>query len=163
MKFTNHCELICGGLDIKPLQDWLADIPLDEWPEQAKSYGEQSHTMINDLAWNDFRGHATAFIEGQFMEYMAGLAWWRPAVSAILPGHIISTRVDPQGPEWLYRVHVPIWTNPSVCLFMDVAYHLKQGSAYKVNVERKHACVNHGDTPRVHFMFDVRTPDVQMG
>jgi hypothetical protein len=140
-------------------QNWLLNIPFDEWPQQPKLFGEARPAMVNDPQWQDLGRHAADFVEGNLKQHIAGLAWRSPMVSALMPGHFIATHVDPQGPDWLWRVHVPVWTNRSACLFMDTAYNLKTGSAYKVNVERKHACINHGYTPRVHFMFDVSKPN----
>jgi hypothetical protein len=160
VRFTNHCELICSGLDISELRDWLAAIPFDEWPQQPPLFGERRPAMINDPDWHNLLGKAAVFIGCQLLPigfFREGEQWRAPMISVLMPGHFITTHTDPQPKDWLYRVHVPISTNPSACLFMDTAYNLKPGSAYKVNVERRHACLNHGDTPRVHFMFDVVT------
>jgi hypothetical protein len=57
--------------------------------------------------------------------------------------------------RWCFRVHVPLITNPNSFFILDKPYSLEAGSAYIVGVEHLHAVVNHGTTPRVHFMFEV--------
>jgi hypothetical protein len=150
-RYSSFCKRIATGLDIAPLLAWISAIDFGEWPQQHRYEGELRPAMINDVNWRGFGDHARSFVSQNF----ASVSWRNPMLSVVMPGHFIPPHVDAQPTDWLFRVHVPLTTNPSACMFMDRAYHLEAGSAYKVNTEKRHAIVNHGETPRLHFMFDV--------
>lgn len=161
-RFEGYCEQVFSGVDIEPMKAWIDSIPFLEWPQQHALYGEARPAMINDRAWHGFGEIASNFIGENHFDFLRNRRWYNPMISAIMPGHFIPSHSDEQGLNWLFRIHVPLSTNPSCCFFMDKAYHMKPGFVYKVNVKRKHAIINHGNTPRIHFMFDVDLiPDFQ--
>jgi len=52
---------------------------------------------------------------------------------------------------------VPLSTNDKALMRIDgEAHHMAVGFAYLVDTTRVHSVENFGDTPRVHYMFDVR-------
>lgn len=155
MRFLGHCEKIGWGIDVAPLDDWLRTIPFTEWPQSNPPGGELKPAGINDLAWNDFGKHAHEFLSQVHADGLAGRVWKNQMLSVVMPGHSIQSHVDPQPLEWEYRIHFPITTNKLCWLLMDQPYLLEVGCAYRVNTERQHAIVNHGLTPRIHFMIDV--------
>jgi hypothetical protein len=55
----------------------------------------------------------------------------------------------------LWRVHIPLITNPDAFIFVDgKMWHLPTGSAYLVKVEHHHLALNAGSENRVHLVFD---------
>jgi hypothetical protein len=73
------------------------------------------------------------------------------------PGQVHPAHQDEQPPYWVTRVHVPIQTNDGVVFTMDDGEHrMEVGKAYRMNTLATHAVANHGDTIRVHLVFDVR-------
>lgn len=154
-RFDGYCEKVSSDIDVEPLKSWIEAIPFSEWPQQHALYGEARPAMINMPDWHGFGERAASFVGVHDFEFLRGRRWLNPMISAVMQGHFIGSHIDEQGTDWLFRIHVPILTNPSSCFFMDRAYHMQPGFAYKVNVERKHAIINHGNVPRIHFMFDV--------
>jgi Aspartyl/Asparaginyl beta-hydroxylase len=139
------------------MHDWITAIPFSEWPQQAPLNGEMRPAMVNDPLWHDFEKN-NMDIMCDILDYAPECNdgnWSNCMLSVVMPGHFIASHKDEQPDNWLYRVHVPITTNLSVFMITDRAYHLEVGSAYRVDTRQLHAIVNHGDTPRIHFMFDV--------
>lgn len=55
----------------------------------------------------------------------------------------------------LWRVHIPLITNPDAFMFVDgKMWHLPVGNAYLVKVEHHHLAVNAGNENRIHIVFD---------
>jgi len=55
----------------------------------------------------------------------------------------------------LWRVHIPLITNPDAFIFVDgKMWHLPRGYAYLVKVEHLHLALNAGSENRVHVVFD---------
>jgi hypothetical protein len=55
----------------------------------------------------------------------------------------------------LWRVHVPLITNPDAFMFVDgKMWHMPVGNAYLVKVEHHHLAVNAGNENRIHIVFD---------
>ena len=55
----------------------------------------------------------------------------------------------------LWRVHIPLITNPDAFVFVDgKMWHLPAGGAYLVKVEHHHLALNAGTENRVHIVFD---------
>lgn len=55
----------------------------------------------------------------------------------------------------LWRVHIPLITNPDAFMFVDgKMWHLPVGNAYLVKVEHHHLAVNAGSENRIHVVFD---------
>jgi len=165
-------------VDHRPMAEWISSIPFEEWPQQTRlADGKIRPAMVNDLRWRGFdqarSGPATKI--GTSSELALALALMEGGIgvrggnvrltgfmlSVVMPGHSIDPHRDEQIPGWLTRVHVPLLTNPWA--FFDVhddgnrRYQMEAGRAYLVDVMRRHAVSNNGQTPRVHFMFDVFT------
>jgi hypothetical protein len=55
----------------------------------------------------------------------------------------------------LWRVHIPLITNPDAFMFVDgKMWHLAPGKAYLVKVQHHHLAVNAGTENRIHIVFD---------
>ena len=55
----------------------------------------------------------------------------------------------------LWRVHIPLITNPDAFMFVDgKMWHMPVGNAYLVKVEHHHLAVNAGNENRIHIVFD---------
>jgi hypothetical protein len=154
-RFRGYCEKLKSGVGVSGLANWIARIPFEEWPQDQPLNGKMQPAMIVDPNWHGFGVRTTRFIDDHFGLLFNGCAWRRPMISAVMPGLYRTSHADLQPPEWQFRVHVPLVTNPSAFFFMDRPYYMEVGNAYKVNTEQLHAVINHGSTPRIHFMFDV--------
>lgn len=142
-------------VDISEMAAWLAAIPFEDWPQQ--SLRELRPAMVTDLSWHGF-GAQAAPIVAALMDRFPGCVPEQQMLSAVMPGHTIEPHVDHQGPKWLCRVHVPLLTNAASFFIVGGKHHsLVPSHAYRVNTEVEHAVTNGGISPRVHFMFDVRT------
>ncbi len=78
--------------------------------------------------------------------------------SRLVPGATYELHRDPQAPNWLTRVHVPLVTNPAAWLsFADQGsrVHFEAGRAYLFNTLASHHYGNDGEADRVHLLFDV--------
>lgn len=55
----------------------------------------------------------------------------------------------------LWRVHIPLVTNPSAFVVVDgKLWHMPIGYAYLMQVEFHHLALNAGDADRIHIVFD---------
>lgn len=149
-------------VDVAHLSAWISSIPLTDWPQQHPVDHQLRPAMVDDLSW-----HAMGFMTNAVVERLLytmplpamarGARDHNRLLSVVMPGHDIHKHCDPVGQDWIARVHVPLTTNPeAVIAFGPDEYLLDVGSAYLVDIRQEHAVVNRGDTPRIHFMFDVR-------
>jgi hypothetical protein len=154
-RFTGTVEHLCS-VEIDAVATWIGEIPLEEWPQQRVLADRKLRpAMVTDHLWYDF-GHMADPIVRRIMHWFAGCAPQQWMLSAVMPGHSIPPHRDEQSPNWLCRVHVPITTNPlSLFIVGDRSHNMKVGEAYRVNTEARHSVTNNGETPRIHFMFDV--------
>jgi hypothetical protein len=54
-----------------------------------------------------------------------------------------------------HRIHVPLLTNPQVEFIVGTErITTRPHQAFELNNKMSHSVVNHGDTPRVHLIFD---------
>jgi hypothetical protein len=153
-QFTSGVEYI-GPVNAGPMATWVSGVPYEDWPQQHRlPDGKVRPAMITDVAWRGY-GVAATNTMSQLVTYSPEKHRC-PMVSVVMPGHNIPEHRDLQDPNWIYRIHVPLQTNPDSKFIVDgVEHHMEVGSAYRVNTLAPHAVVNNGDTPRVHFMFDV--------
>jgi hypothetical protein len=155
-------------VDHRGMAEWIAAIPFEEWPQQTRlSDGKIRPAMVNDVGWHGFEDASVEVTARVMLElerrYGTGIYPEDPMLSVVMPGHSIDPHADQQPPGWLTRVHVPLLTNPWA--FFDVEgdaqdpgsrrFQMQAGKAYLVDVTRRHGVCNNGQTPRVHFMFDV--------
>lgn len=156
-RFAGTCEPFTP-VDAAGLVSWIGGIPFEDWPQQHRlDDGQIRPAMATDLSWHGF-GEIAAPVVASVMALLPSCEAHQQMVSVVMPGHDIPPHRDSQAPTWRCRVHVPLTSNDrSLFLVGGVAHSLKVGMAYRVNTEAEHAVVNDGNTPRIHFMFDVRT------
>ncbi|MEM9853624.1 MAG: aspartyl/asparaginyl beta-hydroxylase domain-containing protein [Pseudomonadota bacterium] len=72
-------------------------------------------------------------------------------------GHVIDRHVDGAGSNLQgHKIHIPLVTNPKATFSVaDESFHMPVGHAYEVNNISPHGAENHGETDRVHFIFEV--------
>ncbi len=140
-------------VDVRQLTDWVLTIPFTDWPQQNPPGRELKPAMTNE-DWHGLKDKSNDMVE------KLRLVIGNPKVkdrmlSVVMPGHDIYPHKDTFGTDWLYRVHVPLTTNDRAIFIVDgITHWLRAGSAYKVNISKRHMVVNNGSTPRIHFMFD---------
>lgn len=138
---------------------WIAAIPFEDWPQQHRlEDGKIRPSMITDLDWNSFGPMSDEAVNG-LMIHFDGMAAYQRMLSVVMPGHSIPPHIDGQSKGWLCRVHVPLLSNDRSFFFVEGRpQYFDPGFAYRVDTTKEHAVTNDGDTPRVHFMFDVGKP-----
>ena len=154
MRFAGACEWIADR-NVTDLTAWIESIDLAEWHQQSPIDHQLRPAMMTDLNWHGFGARVKPLMQ----ELSATFQWpklYQAMLSVVMPGHNIPPHIDEQNPNWWFRVHVPLLTNPeSDFIVEDTAHQLHVGGVYKVNTQRVHAVTNRGPTPRYHFMFDV--------
>lgn len=135
-------SLICP-VNPQPLIDWYAESCASELVRLGRRghelpMGLAKTVMAEVLAHTGGRGHA-------------------PFLGHSVPGHFAPMHVDPQRPDWLTRVHVPLVTNPGCWMQWEgwERVHFSAGNAYNFNTLTPHSVGNDGDSERVHFIFEV--------
>ncbi len=148
--------MLIGPVDHQPLADWITSIPFEEWPQQHRIDEQLRPSMVTDLDWHGFGTRTDDLVGELCSRYFAGLIPYQRMLSVVMPGHSIPPHVDEQGKNWLCRVHVPLASNDwSAFIVEGLELNMAPGWAYRVDTTKEHAVVNNGDTPRIHFMFDV--------
>lgn len=155
-RYLGTCEEL-AQIDASPLINWVSAIPFEDWPQQPKlPDGKLRPAMACDPLWHDFKKKSDPLVNLLMVIFHGCIADTR-MLSAVMPGHNIAPHKDDQSANWRVRVHLPLLTNPQSSFIVGgVNHHLEPGKAYLVNTEAIHAVTNEGETPRVHFMFDVR-------
>jgi len=162
------------AVNVRSMVEWISAVPFEAWPQQTPlGDGQLRPAMVNDYGWCPVPGLGrlkdacrraqvladvgaaidAALVLGAEADFRSFM------LSAVMPGHSIEPHADAQAAGWVTRVHVPLLTNPWA--FFDVVdpvrrrYQMQVGDAYLVDVQQTHEVINAGQTPRVHFMFDV--------
>ena len=145
-----------AAVDVAELIAWVGGIDWVDWPQQNKPGAELKPAMVTDPQWHGFEQRTDPLV-AELMAYFPDCEDHQRMLSVVMPGHSIEPHKDEQAPAWKTRVHVPLVTN-SRALFItdDDADVMRPGGAYLVNTRAMHAVHNGGETPRVHFLFDVR-------
>lgn len=113
--------------------------------------------MVNDISWHDFGAQTDALVAELMRSMRVPMFAFNRMLSVVMPGHQIEAHCDSQQSDWITRVHVPLQTNDQAVMCVEgVDYRMDVGVAYRFDTRREHAVRNGGDTPRIHFMFDVR-------
>lgn len=148
-----------ASVDVADLVSWVGGVPFSEWPQQHPLHdGQLRPAMVSDPAWHGFKERVSPLVS-QLMGSFPGADADTFLLSVVMPGHSIEPHKDLQSPRWQCRVHVPLTSNEGSAFIMEgKVYWMEVGTAYAVNTEREHAVTNDGETPRIHFMFDVRKP-----
>lgn len=145
-------------VDVAQLAAWARAIPFREWPQQHRVDELLRPAMVNDVGWHGFGAATDPLIEELLGHLPAGAVAFNRMLGCVQPGHKIDPHYDAQASEWIARVHVPLCTNDETFMrFEGVDYHMAVGTAYLVDTRREHGVRNGGTTPRIHFMFDVRS------
>lgn len=157
-RFAGTVELL-APVDCARLAAWISAIPFGDWPQQHwRADLPQKPAMVSAADWHGF-GEVRAPVVEQLMQHFPGCAADTFLLSVVMPGAAIEPHTDSQPPYWLCRVHVPLTSNPeSRFIVGGVAHNLQVGFAYRVNTEAQHGVENAGETPRIHFLFDVKLP-----
>jgi hypothetical protein len=154
---------------IADLVEWVRSIPFELWPQQRRVDSQLRPAMVNDGAWWGMAQRTNELVS-TLMAQLRLSRWaadgfvrsaapqsYQRMLSVVMPGHSIPAHADRQEPGWLCRVHVPLLSNErSVFQVGGVVHVMRPGTAYLVDVTQVHAVENRGETPRIHFMFDVR-------
>lgn len=134
---------------------WIKNIPFEEWPQQHKVDSQLRPAMVTDGAWHNFHKETDRIVNDLYSQFAFPHVYNR-MLSVVMPGHRIPPHTDGQRPEWLYRVHIPLTTNEkSEFVVGGLRFEMEVGGVYLVNTEAVHSVTNLGETPRIHFMFDV--------
>lgn len=151
--------MLIGPVDSIALSEWIKFIPFEDWPQQHRlEDGLIRPAMVTDLEWHGF-GVVTNDVVAGLMRNFEGLAAYQRMLSVVMPGHSIPPHVDAQAKKWRCRVHVPLLTNSKSWFWVEGRpISMECGFAYRVDTTKEHAVTNDGDTPRIHFMFDVGIP-----
>lgn len=150
-RFTGTCESF-ADIDVDDLVHWITAISFSEWPQQWKVDEQLRPAMVTSHEWHGFGKRGLPVILA-----LTELPTYQWMLSVVMPGHFIDPHKDAQAPYWRARIHVPLTTNRRAVMIMDDGeHHMVVGKAYKVNTMATHALANRGETPRIHFMFDVR-------
>jgi hypothetical protein len=161
LRFLGTVEEICllDPVKLMALVAWIRAIPFEEWNQQ-KPHGALplKPAMMSNRTWHGFGEASDPVVHDVLERHYPGCIAQQAMLSVVMPGDHIPPHVDHQCPEWVERVHIPLTTN-GVCSFVcgGVEHYLEVGKAYRVNTEAIHAVYNRGSSPRVHFMFDVRS------
>lgn len=155
MRFSGTCESF-AAVSVSEMVAWISAIAFEDWPQQHRLNGQLRPAMVTDRVWHRFGEIAEPVVDG-LMDYFPSCMSDQWMLSVVMPGHAIEPHCDEQPPHWLCRVHVPLTTNDqSQFIVGGVARRMTVGQAYRVNTEIEHSVMNDGDSPRIHFMFDVR-------
>lgn len=144
-------------VDPTPLADWIAGIPLSEWPQQDRIRSDSPWpAMVSDPDWNGYGEAVRPFVEG-IMDRFPGHRADHVMLSLVVAGQKIRGHDDFQPQDWRTRVHIPIQTNPDAIIdFEGDRVHIPYGEAWEFNCECTHSVENNGMENRIHLFFDVR-------
>lgn len=134
-----------AAVDIFNLVAWLSAISVTEW------------AGMSDPAWHGADGRCRPIAERVLALAFPGCNVSGIGLFVLAPGQLHPMHTDEQPPDWVTRIHVPIVTNErATATTDDGTIHMAAGIAYRFNTRARHAVANHGLTPRVHLVFDVR-------
>lgn len=144
-----------ADVDVSEGVAWISAIPFEDWPQQHRlEDGKVRPAMVSDINWRGFGNAMWPIVRALWFDERNA---YQLMLSAVMPGHSIPPHKDSQADYWLYRIHVPLLTDPkSYVKIGGRKRYLKVGKAYKLDTTKEHSVVNEGTGPRVHFMFDVR-------
>jgi hypothetical protein len=139
------------------LRQWILAIPFEEWPQQRRlEDGKIRPSMVTDLEWHDFGRRTDETVRRIMFTDFQGCRAYQRMLSVVMPGHSIPAHIDEQDSKFVCRVHVPLTSNHDSFFFIeDTPFNFNPGFAYRVDTTKRHAVTNDGETPRIHFMFDV--------
>ena len=152
-------------VDVSAAAAWVSAISLADWPLQDRVNPNSRHpSMVAGYRedWPSVEQSLAKMAQPLIDEVMEHLPEGRIGhrmLSLLVPGQRIVPHDDLQTADWRARVHIPLVTNPGVEFVYqdapDAAVRMPAGFAYLFNPEVEHRVRNGGETPRVHFFFDV--------
>lgn len=149
-------SVLATGLDVDAIVSWISEIPITEWPSGDPHVIRPA--MITNPEWRGFGERVEGLVQ-KLMSMAARSAYAKNRwLSVVMPGHTIEPHTDAAEPGWLSRIHVPLITNPNALTMAgedDEPYQMQVGSAYWFDKTARHWVTNAGESPRIHFMFDV--------
>lgn len=153
MRWPGTCEWF-ADVECGALIAWITAIPFEDWPQQHKVDSQLRPAMVSDVGWHRF-GAASADAVAQLSKLLDHPKIVNRMLSVVMPGHSIDPHKDELGPDWEYRVHLPLVSNKRSRFYVDNEVHcMRVGSAYRVNISKVHSVINGGGTPRIHLVFD---------
>lgn len=146
----SSCWSVLCDVDVAPLVAWLAEGDRG-WPPVKG--GQPNRLHIPEAARPVIARVLACFdVPVTFSDYYACL-------SRVIAGRGFGYHSDPQAPEWITRVHVPVITNERAWVAFEeeggCKVHFEVGKAYSFNALKRHAFSNDGQTDRIHLLFDV--------
>ena len=141
-------------IELQKVIKWINLIDFKDWPQQSQT------ELKPAMAHGDWHGlqEVTDPLVKDIMQHVDGKPDLR-MLSVIMPGKSIEAHSDPQEPDWLTRLHIPLTTNDqSIFYIAGQPNHFEVGKAYHVDTRVEHAIENKGTTPRIHFMLDIKEP-----
>lgn len=153
MQWPGTCEWL-ADVDSGPLTRWITSIHFAQWPQQHPVDDQLRPAMVSDPGWLGFGARSDDTVAG-LATILGNPRISNRLISVVMPGHDITPHKDEMGEDWICRVHIPLTANNWSKFIIDgKVYHMRAGSAYRVNVTKTHSVVNNGITPRIHLMFD---------
>jgi hypothetical protein len=144
-------------IKVKAVVDWITAIPFEDWGQQDVHGAPLKPAMMSNRTWFNMGANTDPLVHDILDNHYPGCIAQQAMLGVVMPGNHIPPHVDHQCPEWVERIHVPLTTNEQAVFICGGTHVMKVGFAYRVNTEAEHAVYNNGTTPRIHFMFDVRT------
>ena len=139
-------------IELQKVIKWISLIDFKEWPQQSQTKLKPAMAHGN---WHGLQEVTEPLVQS-VMQHIIGIPALR-MLSVIMPGNSIEAHSDPQEPDWLTRLHIPLTTNDqSIFYIAGQPNHFEVGKAYHVDTRVEHAIENYGSTPRIHFMLDVK-------
>ena len=148
------CWSKLGPVDVTAIAEML---PAVKWPPVK---GGQPNRVR--LPWQALSAAA------EVLRYFPGSLYdaERACLSRLVPGSTYEMHRDPQPPNWITRVHVPVVTNPAAWLMFEdegERVHFEMGIAYTFDTLHSHCYGNDGTADRVHLILDVLTNERSNG
>lgn len=178
---TTHVRAL-GPVDVDALQAAVRAIPEAAW--DAENAGKPNKLDVLDAtrhivfrfidsgrdwrashdrpAWPEWRALLEPVMAQAVVDYdYARGVFPRVMFARMRPGGVIHPHIDANpAAKWPHKIHVPLSTNPGVVSFFGGAeHHFPPGEAVEVNNLGPHWVRNHGDTDRIHLIFEYYDAD----
>lgn len=147
----------------REMVEWAHNTDYGLWPQQSRKWLRPAMWIVMEHAGSPSAALAVAreVLPLTRPRTCAGINARTLWLSVVMSGATIEAHVDPQPEDyWMYRVHVPIVTNPNAyTTMMDdtgvASTVMEAGGVYLMDPRVRHEVRNLGTTPRLHLLFDV--------
>lgn len=166
-----------GSVNISSVREYILKLPQELWqthdkdkPNKFQPLGQTEHIVFQFVRdydnhmevvdypiWEKWKCRLLPILEAVTKPYGYKNGGFSRIMLAKLPAHSkISLHIDPyKSSNYTHKIHIPIKTNPHVeFLVGHKRYHLLEGYAYEVNNKAIHGVNNHGDSERIHLIFE---------